>query len=119
MGSVRYPRTVRFPDRMSTVATIPGRISAASPSASVSVPTVRISTTKARSSRSGRVTASAPTRPDAILEQLKDGGIAVAPVDRETKQILVRYERQGDEITETDLLEVRFVPLVKGEARAL
>ncbi len=65
------------------------------------------------------LTASAPARPDAILEQLKDGGIAVAPVDRDSKQILVRYDRTGDEITETDLLEVRFVPLVKGEARAL
>jgi protein-L-isoaspartate(D-aspartate) O-methyltransferase len=65
------------------------------------------------------LTASAPTRPDAILEQMREGGIAVAPVDRDGKQILVRYERTGDEITESDLLEVRFVPLVKGEARAL
>ena len=65
------------------------------------------------------LTASAPTRPDAILAQLKDGGIAVAPVDRETRQVLVRYVREGDTITETDLMDVRFVPLVKGEARAL
>ncbi|WP_300545448.1 protein-L-isoaspartate(D-aspartate) O-methyltransferase [Maricaulis sp.] len=65
------------------------------------------------------LTASAPQRPDAILEQLKEGGIAVAPVDRGPKQVLVRYIRQGGEISETDLLDVRFVPLVKGEARAL
>lgn len=65
------------------------------------------------------LTASAPARPDRILEQLKDGGIAVAPVDREAKQVLVRYDRSGDTITETDLLDVRFVPLVKGEAKAL
>lgn len=65
------------------------------------------------------LTASAPTRPDAILAQLKDGGIAVAPVDRDNRQVLVRYVREGDEITETDLMDVRFVPLVKGEARAL
>ncbi|WP_295693909.1 protein-L-isoaspartate(D-aspartate) O-methyltransferase [uncultured Maricaulis sp.] len=65
------------------------------------------------------LTASAPTRPDAILEQLKDGGIAVAPVDRETRQVLVRYVRECDSITETDIMDVRFVPLVKGEARAL
>ncbi|MFY0637864.1 protein-L-isoaspartate(D-aspartate) O-methyltransferase [Maricaulis maris] len=65
------------------------------------------------------LTASAPTRPDAILEQLKDGGIAVAPVDRENRQVLVRYVREGDSITETDIMDVRFVPLVKGEARAL
>lgn len=65
------------------------------------------------------LTASAPQRPDAILEQLKDGGIAVAPVDRDIKQVLVRYVRDGDTIVETDLMDVRFVPLVKGEARAL
>lgn len=65
------------------------------------------------------LTAAAPERPDEILKQLKDGGIAVAPVDRDTKQVLVRYERHGDEITESDIMDVRFVPLVKGEARAL
>jgi len=65
------------------------------------------------------LTASAPRRPDTILEQLKDGGIAVAPVDREARQVLVRYQRDGDQITETDIMDVRFVPLVKGEARAL
>ncbi|MEA1941492.1 MAG: protein-L-isoaspartate(D-aspartate) O-methyltransferase [Pseudomonadota bacterium] len=65
------------------------------------------------------LTASAPQRPDAILDQLKEGGIAVAPVDRDAKQVLVRYVRDGDEIVETDIMDVRFVPLVKGEARAL
>jgi len=65
------------------------------------------------------LTASAPERPDTILQQLKDGGIAVAPVDRGTKQVLVRYVREGDEIVESDIMDVRFVPLVKGEARAL
>lgn len=65
------------------------------------------------------LTASAPERPDTILQQLKDGGIAVAPVDRDTKQVLVRYVRTGDVIEETDIMDVRFVPLVKGEARAL
>ncbi|WP_203292155.1 protein-L-isoaspartate(D-aspartate) O-methyltransferase [Maricaulis parjimensis] len=65
------------------------------------------------------LTASAPERPDLILEQLKDGGIAVAPVDRGTKQVLVRYVRHGDDIEESDIMDVRFVPLVKGEARAL
>ena len=65
------------------------------------------------------LTASAPQRPDAIPEQLKPDGIAVAPVDRGPKQVLVRYHREGDTIVETDIMDVRFVPLVKGEARAL
>jgi protein-L-isoaspartate(D-aspartate) O-methyltransferase len=65
------------------------------------------------------LTASAPVRPDAILSQLKDGGIAIAPVDRGTKQVLVRYQREGDELTSSDIMDVRFVPLVKGEAKSL
>lgn len=65
------------------------------------------------------LTASAPKRPDAILDQLKDGGIAVAPVDRGHEQILVRYDKQDGQITETDLMTVRFVPLVKGVAKAM
>ncbi|WP_417469053.1 protein-L-isoaspartate(D-aspartate) O-methyltransferase [Maricaulis sp.] len=65
------------------------------------------------------LTASAPVRPDAILAQLKDGGIAIAPVDRGTKQVLVRYQREGEELTSSDIMDVRFVPLVKGEAKAL
>ena len=65
------------------------------------------------------LTASAPQRPDRILEQLRDGGIAVAPVDRDTKQVLVRYNKIDGEITETDLMTVRFVPLVKGVAKTM
>jgi len=65
------------------------------------------------------LTASAPKRPDKVLEQLKDGGIAVAPVDRGKEQILVRYDKHNGEITQTDLMTVRFVPLVKGVAKAM
>ncbi len=65
------------------------------------------------------LTASAPARPDAVLAQLKDGGIAIAPVDRGAQQVLVRFENQGGSLIETDLMPVRFVPLIKGEARAL
>jgi protein-L-isoaspartate(D-aspartate) O-methyltransferase len=65
------------------------------------------------------LTASAPQRPDAILEQLKEGGIAIAPVDRPGRQVLVRYTRADGEIHEQELMDVRFVPLVKGEAKAL
>jgi len=65
------------------------------------------------------VTAAAPQRPVEILAQLKDGGIAIAPVDRDGKQVLMRYERTGGSFSEDELMDVRFVPLVKGEARAL
>lgn len=66
------------------------------------------------------VTAAAPERPDALLEQLKPGGIAVAPVQRGNVQTLMRYGRDEDgAITEEAMFDVRFVPLVEGETRAL
>lgn len=64
------------------------------------------------------VTAAAETRPDLLLEQLKDGGICVAPVQRGSVQTLIRYIRQGDQIIEEPMFDVRFVPLVEGAARA-
>ncbi len=66
------------------------------------------------------VTAAAPGRPDALLDQLKVGGYAVAPVDKgEGVQSLMRYERTPMSISEEALFDVRFVPLIKGVARAL
>lgn len=66
------------------------------------------------------VTAAAPSRPDALLDQLKPGGICVAPVQNGTVQTLMRYDcSEEGEITEAALFDVRFVPLVPGEARAL
>lgn len=65
------------------------------------------------------VTAAAPERPGTLLEQLKDGGICVAPVQNGPVQTLIRYERSGEDFTETALGDVRFVPLVPSAARAL
>lgn len=66
------------------------------------------------------VTAAAPVKPDLLLDQLKVGGIAVAPVDKgEGLQALMRYERTHEGIEEEALFDVRFVPLIKGVARAL
>lgn len=66
------------------------------------------------------VTAAAAERPDTLLEQLKGGGIAVAPVQNGPVQTLMRYTRGEDgAVEETALFDVRFVPLVPGAARAL
>ena len=67
------------------------------------------------------VTAAAPERPDALLAQLKPGGVCVAPVDQPGgAQVLKRYDKAEDgTVSETDLFDVRFVPLVPGPARAL
>lgn len=66
------------------------------------------------------VTAGASERPDGLLDQLKSGGICVAPVQNGPVQTLMRYQRGEDgAITERALFDVRFVPLVPGEAKAL
>jgi protein-L-isoaspartate(D-aspartate) O-methyltransferase len=60
------------------------------------------------------VTAAAPDRPAALLAQLADGGVLIAPVGRGEVQELVRYERTPDGVMETSLHQVRFVPLLPG-----
>ena len=66
------------------------------------------------------VTAAAATRPDALLDQLKPGGLCVAPVKRGEAQTLMRYTAGEDgTTTEEALFDVRFVPLVPGAARSL
>lgn len=59
------------------------------------------------------VTAGGPRVPEALLEQLADGGRLVIPVGSETRgQQLVRVRRDGHTFSEEDLGGVRFVPLV-------
>lgn len=59
------------------------------------------------------VTAGGPRVPEALLEQLADGGRLVIPVGPETRgQELIRVRRDGNTFDEEDLGAVRFVPLV-------
>ncbi|PCH95680.1 MAG: protein-L-isoaspartate O-methyltransferase [Gammaproteobacteria bacterium] len=60
------------------------------------------------------VTAGAATVPQALLEQLVDGGLLVIPVGEQT-QILKIITRNGDSYHEQQVEAVRFVPLVPGE----
>ena len=60
------------------------------------------------------VTAAAPAMPQSLAEQLDDGGIMVVPVGTSGEQVLYRITRQGQELKEERLLDVRFVPLVEG-----
>ncbi|MGL1956122.1 MAG: protein-L-isoaspartate(D-aspartate) O-methyltransferase [Colwellia sp.] len=60
------------------------------------------------------VTAAPPTVPQALLEQLADGGRLVIPVGEQT-QILKIITRTGECFTEQQVEAVRFVPLVQGE----
>jgi len=69
------------------------------------------------------VTAAASDVPQALADQLSETGIMIIPVDeavtgsRPGNQVLLKVERDGDSFKETVLMQVRFVPLVKGVAR--
>ena len=60
------------------------------------------------------IVTAAPTKvPQALLEQLADGGRLIIPVG-EQSQVLKLITRQGDEFNEQQIEAVRFVPLVPG-----
>ena len=64
------------------------------------------------------VTAAAPQLPLRLVEQLRDGGVMIAPVGPERReQRLVRVHRTGESHRVVELAEVRFVPLVRGLPR--
>ena len=64
------------------------------------------------------VTAAAPELPLALVEQLRDGGVMIAPVGPERRdQRLVRVHRTGETHRVEELAEVRFVPLIRGLPR--
>ncbi len=59
------------------------------------------------------VTAAASSLPQALVEQLNDGGRMIIPVG-DQQQTLMLIERQGDTIDTKEVEAVRFVPLVAG-----
>jgi protein-L-isoaspartate(D-aspartate) O-methyltransferase len=66
------------------------------------------------------VTAAAELVPQALTDQLVDGGVMILPVGPHGgTQELVRLTKAGDELKREDLIAVRFVPLLPGRAREL
>jgi protein-L-isoaspartate(D-aspartate) O-methyltransferase len=66
------------------------------------------------------VTAAAGRVPRALVDQLVEGGIMVLPVGpRDGHQTLVKIVRTEHGVERTDLIPVRFVPLLPGEAREM
>jgi len=67
------------------------------------------------------VTAAAEEVPPALAAQLAEGGKMVLPVGpRDNVQYIVRLtKRAGGELTRENLIAVRFVPLLPGQAREL
>lgn len=60
------------------------------------------------------VTAAPPEIPQALMQQLDDGGTLVLPVGEQT-QMLQCIQRRGSVFSINTVEAVRFVPLVKGE----
>lgn len=58
------------------------------------------------------VTAGAPVIPDALTEQLSDGGILVIPVGDREKQVMVRITKKGTQLIREDFDYFSFVPLL-------
>lgn len=71
------------------------------------------------------VTAAVSEIPEELIDQLKDGGVMVLPVDAAESdfggkyQKIVRVTKQGNDVETENLIDVRFVPLVPGIAREL
>jgi protein-L-isoaspartate(D-aspartate) O-methyltransferase len=66
------------------------------------------------------VTAAAETVPDALVEQLADDGVMLLPLGpHDGVQRIVKVTKSGGELRQQELLGVRFVPLLPGQAREL
>jgi protein-L-isoaspartate(D-aspartate) O-methyltransferase len=66
------------------------------------------------------VTAAAESVPEALVEQLAEGGTMILPLGKhDGAQRIVRLTRGKDGMTQQELIWVRFVPLLPGQAREL
>jgi protein-L-isoaspartate(D-aspartate) O-methyltransferase len=66
------------------------------------------------------VTAAAETVPDALVAELAEGGIMILPLgEHDGPQRLVKLTRSKDGLARTDLIAVRFVPALPGQASEL
>jgi protein-L-isoaspartate(D-aspartate) O-methyltransferase len=55
--------------------------------------------------------------PEKLFEQLAVGGVLVAPIEKNDKQIITRFVKTQDEIQKEELDDCLFVPVVEGKAR--
>jgi protein-L-isoaspartate(D-aspartate) O-methyltransferase len=66
------------------------------------------------------VTAAANSVPEALVNQLAERGVMVLPVGPPTgSQCLLKLTKQDGELAREELIAVRFVPLLPGQAREL
>lgn len=66
------------------------------------------------------VTAAAETIPQALVDELAEGGVMILPLGQHSgPQRIVKLTRGEDGVTQQDLIWVRFVPLLPGRAAEL
>ncbi|WP_300361565.1 protein-L-isoaspartate(D-aspartate) O-methyltransferase [Hydrogenimonas sp.] len=58
--------------------------------------------------------ASTPKVPETLFEQLAEGGILVAPIEKGGEQIITQFRKSGETITETPKESCLFVPVKSG-----
>lgn len=58
--------------------------------------------------------ATAKEIPQKLFDQLSDGGILVAPMQKGAKQVIVRFTKNGSKITQEELEGCDFVPVLNG-----
>jgi len=58
------------------------------------------------------VTAGAPVVPDALIEQLAEGGILVIPVGNREKQVMLKIHKKNGKLTKEEFDYFSFVPLL-------
>ena len=58
--------------------------------------------------------ASPKSIPKRLIEQLRDGGILVAPIEKNGKQVITRYRKINGRLSEESLEECIFVPVLDG-----
>ncbi len=58
--------------------------------------------------------ATAKSIPKKLFEQLSDGGILVAPMQKGNKQIITKFKKNGNRIDKIELEECDFVPVLDG-----
>ncbi len=55
--------------------------------------------------------------PQVIFDQLADGGILLAPMQRGEMQVITKYYKQNGIITSSPIEPCRFVPIVDGRVK--
>ncbi len=58
--------------------------------------------------------ATAKEIPQKLFDQLADGGVLVAPMQKGTKQVIMRFRKLGDSVRSEELEECDFVPVLNG-----